>query len=288
MTSRTGVNNNNNNQLLEKILTFFNYLLLTVLALIFIYPLVLMVLTAFKSTREFFFDPFGLPDTWSLKPFIDVWQKANFNTYFFNSVLIATSAVILLIFCASLAAYAIARFDFKYNNLVFMFFLAGIMIPIRLGILPLFILMKNLNLLDTRLSLILTYAASGMPMSVFILTGFFKTIPTELGDAARVDGCNKFQVFYKIMLPLVRPALATVTIVNFVPWWNDFFFPLLFINTDALKTIPLGMTIFFGQYMTDWGLLFSGMVIASVPLLILYILMSKQFISGLTSGAVKG
>jgi len=245
MTSRTGVNNNNNNQLLEKILTFFNYLLLTVLALIFIYPLVLMVLTAFKSTREFFFDPFGLPDTWSLKPFIDVWQKANFNTYFFNSVLIATSAVILLIFCASLAAYAIARFDFKYNNLVFMFFLAGIMIPIRLGILPLFILMKNLNLLDTRLSLILTYAASGMPMSVFILTGFFKTIPTELGDAARVDGCNKFQVFYKIMLPLVRPALATVTIVNFVPWWNDFFFPLLFINTDALKTIPLGMTIFF-------------------------------------------
>jgi len=286
MTSRTGVNNNN--QLLEKILTFFNYLLLTVLALIFIYPLVLMVLTAFKSTREFFFDPFGLPDTWSLKPFIDVWQKANFNTYFFNSVLIATSAVILLIFCASLAAYAIARFDFKYNNLVFMFFLAGIMIPIRLGILPLFILMKNLNLLDTRLSLILTYAASGMPMSVFILTGFFKTIPTELGDAARVDGCNKFQVFYKIMLPLVRPALATVTIVNFVPWWNDFFFPLLFINTDALKTIPLGMTIFFGQYMTDWGLLFSGMVIASVPLLILYIFMSKQFISGLTSGAVKG
>jgi len=286
MTSRTGVNNNN--QLLEKILTFFNYLLLTVLALIFIYPLVLMVLTAFKSTREFFFDPFGLPDTWSLKPFIDVWQKANFNTYFFNSVLIATSAVILLIFCASLAAYAIARFDFKYNNLVFMFFLAGIMIPIRLGILPLFILMKNLNLLDTRLSLILTYAASGMPMSVFILTGFFKTIPTELGDAARVDGCNKFQVFYKIMLPLVRPALATVTIVNFVPWWNDFFFPLLFISTDALKTIPLGMTIFFGQYMTDWGLLFSGMVIASVPLLILYILMSKQFISGLTSGAVKG
>jgi len=286
MTSRTGVNNNH--QLLEKILTFFNYLFLTVLALIFICPLILMVLTSFKSTREVFFDPFGLPDIWSLKPFINVWQKANFNTYFFNSVLIATSAVILLIFCASLAAYAIARFDFKYNNLVFVFFLAGIMIPIRLGILPLFILMKNLNLLDTRLSLILTYAASGMPMSVFILTGFFKTIPIELGDAARVDGCNKFQVFYKIMLPLIRPALATVTIVNFVPWWNDFFFPLLFIKTDALKTIPLGMTIFFGQYMTDWGLLFSGMVIASVPLLILYILMSKQFISGLTSGAVKG
>lgn len=279
---------NNNSIILEKIYSIFNYLLLSVLALVFVYPMFLMIMTAFKSTREIFFDPFGLPNSWNFQPFIDVWQKANFNIYFFNSIFVATAAIILLLFCASLAAYGIARFEFKLSNLIFMVFLAGIMIPIRLGILPLFILMRNLNLLDTRLSLILTYAASGMPMSVFILTGFFKTIPSDLGDAARVDGCNEFQIFYKIMLPLVRPALATVTIVNFVPWWNDFFFPLLFIKSDSLKTIPLGMTIFFGQYMTDWGLLFAGMVIASIPLLILYILMSKQFISGLTSGAVKG
>lgn len=279
---------NNNSIILERIYSIFNYLLLSVLALVFVYPMFLMIMTAFKSTREIFFDPFGLPNSWNFQPFIDVWQKANFNIYFFNSIFVATAAIILLLFCASLAAYGIARFEFKMSNLIFMVFLAGIMIPIRLGILPLFILMRNLNLLDTRLSLILTYAASGMPMSVFILTGFFKTIPSDLGDAARVDGCNEFQIFYKIMLPLVRPALATVTIVNFVPWWNDFFFPLLFIKSDSLKTIPLGMTIFFGQYMTDWGLLFAGMVIASIPLLILYILMSKQFISGLTSGAVKG
>jgi raffinose/stachyose/melibiose transport system permease protein len=279
---------NNNSIILERIYSIFNYLLLSVLALVFVYPMFLMIMTAFKSSREIFFDPFGLPKSWDFQPFIDVWQKANFNIYFFNSIFVATAAIILLLFCASLAAYGIARFEFKMSNVIFMVFLAGIMIPIRLGILPLFILMRNLNLLDTRLSLILTYAASGMPMSVFILTGFFKTIPSDLGDAARVDGCNEFQIFYKIMLPLVRPALATVTIVNFVPWWNDFFFPLLFIKSDSLKTIPLGMTIFFGQYMTDWGLLFAGMVIASIPLLILYILMSKQFISGLTSGAVKG
>lgn len=279
---------NNNSIILERIYSIFNYLLLSILALVFVYPMFLMIMTAFKSTREIFFDPFGLPNNWSFQPFIDVWQKANFNIYFFNSIFVASAAIILLLFCASLAAYGIARFEFRLSNFIFMVFLAGIMIPIRLGILPLFILMRNLNLLDTRLSLILTYAASGMPMSVFILTGFFKTIPSDLGDAARVDGCNEFQIFYKIMLPLVRPALATVTIVNFVPWWNDFFFPLLFIKSDSLKTIPLGMTIFFGQYMTDWGLLFAGMVIASIPLLILYILMSKQFISGLTSGAVKG
>ncbi|HBG15166.1 MAG TPA: carbohydrate ABC transporter permease, partial [Firmicutes bacterium] len=148
--------------------------------------------------------------------------------------------------------------------------------------------MNELGLLDSRWSLILTYAASGMPMSVFILTGFLKTIPLELSEAAKVDGCSEFGILYRIMLPLIRPALATVTIVNFVPWWNDFFFPLLFIKSEKLKTIPLGMSIFFGQYTTDWGMLFAGMVMASLPLLLLYIFMSKQFISGLTSGAVKG
>ncbi|POZ93130.1 carbohydrate ABC transporter permease [Petrotoga halophila] len=272
----------------KKLSVLFNYIFFIILAIIFVYPLYLMFITSFKSTREVFLDPFGLPNTWSLQPFLDVWNEANFNIYFLNSVVITAFSLIILLICASLSAYALARFNFKFNNVVFLIFLAGIMIPIRLGILPLFILMRNLNLLDTRLSLILTYSASGMPMSVFLLTGFFKTIPRELGDAARVDGCNEFQIFYKIMLPLIRPALATVTLVNFVPWWNDFFFPLLFIRSDHLKTIPLGMTIFFGQYMTDWGHLFAGMVIASIPMLVLYIIMSKQFISGITAGAVKG
>ncbi len=279
---------NKHKNILQKVLSTFDYLLLSFLALVFLYPIALMILTAFKSTREIFLNPFGLPKIWSIQPFVDVWQEAHFNIYFVNSVIVSLISLFILLTAASMSAYALARFKFKFNGLIFMLFLAGIMIPIRLGILPLFILMKDLNLLDTRLSLIFTYAASGMPMSVFILTGFFKTIPYELSDAARVDGCNEFQIFYKIMLPLVRPALATVTIVNFVPWWNDFFFPLLFIKSDALKTIPLGMTIFFGQYMTDWGLLFAGMLLASIPLFVLYVFMSKQFISGLTSGAVKG
>ena len=233
-------------------------------------------------------DPFGLPSSWSFGPFVRVWEKAHFNVYFFNSALVTVVSLAILLFTATLAAYGLARFKFRGNNFVFMLFLAGIMIPIRLGILPLFILMNKLSLLDTRWSLILTYATSGMPMSVFILTGFLKSIPQELTEAAKVDGCSEFGILYRIMLPLIRPSLATVTIVNFVPWWNDFFFPLLFIKSQRLKTIPLGMTIFFGQYMTDWGMLFAGMVIASIPLLLLYLLMSKQFISGLTSGAVKG
>lgn len=272
----------------NKILVVLNYMFLTILAVISIYPIFIMFISSFKTTPEIFFNPFNLPKKWNFQNFIKVWNEANFKVYFLNSVLVTISSLIILLFCASLAAYALAKFNFKFNNLVFMIFLAGIMIPIRLGIVPLFILMRDLNLLDTRLSLIFTYSASGMPMSVFLLTGFFKTIPSELSDAARVDGCNEFQIFYKIMLPLVRPALATVALVNFVPWWNDFFFPLLFIRSDSLKTIQLGMTIFFGQYMTDWASLFAGMVIASIPMIILYLLMSKQFISGLTAGAVKG
>lgn len=264
------------------------YLLLILLALVFVYPIFLMIITSFKTTREIFFNPFGLPTNWSLDTFAQVWKRAHFNIYFLNSVIVTLASTALVLICSSLSAYALSRYQFKLSNFFYMFFLAGIMIPIRLGILPLFLLMRDLRLLNTHWSLILTYAASGMPMSVFLLTGFFKTIPKDLEYSARIDGCNDLQIFYRIMLPLVRPGLATVTIVNFVPWWNDFFFPLLFIQADRLKTIPLGMTIFFGQYMTDWGLLFAGMVIASIPLLVLYLAMSRQFISGLTAGALKG
>ena len=264
------------------------YLFLILLALIFVYPIFLMIITSFKTTREIFFDPFGLPKTWSFDTFAQVWRKAHFNTYFLNSVTVTLASTALVLTCSSLAAYALSRYRFRLNTFCYIFFLAGIMIPIRLGILPLFLLMRDLRLLNSHWSLILTYAASGMPMSVFLLTGFFKTIPKDLEYSARIDGCSDIQIFYRIMLPLVRPGLATVTIVNFVPWWNDFFFPLLFIQSDNLKTIPLGMTIFFGQYMTDWGLLFAGMVIASIPFLALYLAMSRQFISGLTAGALKG
>ena len=264
------------------------YAFLAVLAAVFLVPVVLMVLTAFKPTPEIFRSPFGLPESWSLDTFRTVWERAKFGLYLRNSLLITGGSALLLLATAAPAAYALARYTFKLKPLLFLFFLAGIMIPIRLGILPLYLLMRDLGLLDTPFSLILTYAASGMPMSVFLLSVFFRNLPRELEDAARIDGCNELQIFYRIMLPLVRPGLATVVIVNVVPWWNDFFFPLLFIQSDTWKTIPLGMQIFFGQHLVNWSLVFSGMVLASLPLLIIYLIMSRQFIAGLTAGAVKG
>jgi raffinose/stachyose/melibiose transport system permease protein len=264
------------------------YLILGTMAAVFLYPVALMILTAFKSTPEIFRNPFGLPASWSLATFGDVWRRASFGLYLRNSLLITGASALLLLATAAPAAYALARYSFRLRPVLFLFFLAGIMIPIRLGILPLYLLMRDLNLLDTPFSLILTYTASGMPMSVFLLSVFFRNLPRELEDAARIDGCSEGQTFWRIMLPLVRPGLATVVIVNVVPWWNDFFFPLLFIQTDTWKTIPLGMQIFFGQHLIDWSLVFSGMVLASLPLLLIYLVMSRQFIAGLTAGAVKG
>ena len=264
------------------------YLILGILAAVFLYPVVLMVITAFKTTPEIFRNPFGLPASWDIDSFQDVWRRAKFGLYLRNSLLITGASALLLLATAAPAAYALARYSFRLRGVLFLFFLAGIMIPIRLGILPLYLLMRDLNLLDTPFSLILTYTASGMPMSVFLLSVFFRNLPRELEDAARIDGCTETQTFWRIMLPLVRPGLATVVIVNVVPWWNDFFFPLLFIQTDTWKTIPLGMQIFFGQHLVDWSLVFSGMVLASLPLLVIYLLMSRQFIAGLTAGAVKG
>ncbi len=268
--------------------TTFIYLFLALLALVFLYPVILMVLTAFKTTPEIFRNPFGLPEALSWKGFRDVWERAHFGLYLRNSVIITGASALLLLGTAAPAAYALARYTFRLKTVLFVFFLAGIMIPIRLGILPLYLLMRDLGLLDSPFALIFTYVASGMPMSVFLLSVFFRNLPRELEDAARIDGCTEGQTFYRIMLPLVRPGLATVVIVNVVPWWNDFFFPLLFLTTDKWKTIPLGMQVFFGQHLIDWSLVFSGMVLASLPLLVVYLIMSRQFIAGLTAGAVKG
>lgn len=264
------------------------YVALGLMAAAFLYPVVLMVLTAFKSTPEIFRNPFGLPESWSLGTFRSVWARANFGLYLRNSLLITGASALLLLAAAAPAAYALARYSFKLRGALSLFFLAGIMIPIRLGILPLYLLMRDLNLIDTPFALIFTYTASGMPMSVFLLSVFFRNLPRELEDAARMDGCTETQTFWRIMLPLVRPGLATVVVVNVVPWWNDFFFPLLFLTSDTWKTIPLGMQVFFGQHLVDWSLVFSGMVLASLPLLIIYLVMSRQFIAGLTAGAVKG
>lgn len=251
-------------------------------------PMAIMGVSAFKSTREIFQHPFALPGVWRWENFARVWVEARFALYFRNSVLVTIASVVIVVILGAMAGYALGRFRFRGNDLVYLYFLSGLMLPIRLGIIPLFILMRTLHLLDTLWALILTYAASGLPSAVFILTGFFRTLPADLDSAARIDGAGEWLIFRRIMVPLVRPALVIVAVYNLIPIWNDFFFPLVFIQTDRWKTLPLGMTTFFGQYSADWGALFAGLTLAAVPVVTLYALLSQQFIRGLTAGAVKG
>jgi len=256
--------------------------------LLVILPMAFMVLSSLKTTREIFQQPFDLPSTLRWDNYAQVWSAAHFAIYFRNSVVVTVASMCLILVTGTLASYALARYRFRGNDLIFVYFLAGIMVPIRLAIIPLFVLMRDLSLLDNLWSLILVYAASGLPSAVFILTGFLRTVPHELDEAARIDGAGEVGILLRVLLPLVRPALAIVTVYNVIPIWNDFFFPLVFIHEDALKTVPLGLTVFFGEYQTNWALLFAGLTLAAAPVLALYVMLSQQFIRGLTAGAVKG
>jgi raffinose/stachyose/melibiose transport system permease protein len=186
-----------------------------------------------------------------------------------------------------MAAYALARYTFRGNELIYLFFLSGLMVPLKLAIIPLFMQLTALDLIDRHVGLILVYTAMGIPSAIFILTGFLRSLPAELEDQARIDGASEARIMGSIMLPLAKPALIIAGIHNAVPIWNDFFFPLVFIQNDRLKTLPQGLTIFMGEYNTDWGVLFAGLTLAALPITALYMLLSRQFIAGLTQGAVK-
>ncbi|MBW6424156.1 carbohydrate ABC transporter permease [Rhizobium sp. XQZ8] len=250
-------------------------------------PLVIMFFAAFKTNAEIFQSPFSVPDFTNFANIAKIWTETNFLRYLINSVIVTGSSIVLILTLGTMAAYGIARYNFRGSGFVLMFFVAGLTLPLKLAIIPLFILMRDLGILNTQLSLIIIYVAMGLPTTVFIMTGFIRTLPNELEDAARMDGASEPRIMWSIMLPLVRPALVIAGIQNVVPIWNDFFFPLIFIQKDALKTLPQGLTTFMGEYTTDWGILFAGLMLSSAPVILIYIILSRQFINGMTAGAVK-
>jgi len=250
-------------------------------------PLVIMFFAAFKTNAQIFQSPFSIPDFFNVANIVKIWSETNFLRYLLNSVIVTGSSIVLILTLGTMAAYGIARYNFRGSGFVLMFFVAGLTLPLKLAIIPLFILMRDLGILNTQLSLIIIYVAMGLPTTVFIMTGFIRTLPNELEDAARMDGASEPRIMWSIMLPLVRPALVIAGIQNVVPIWNDFFFPLIFIQNDNLKTLPQGLTTFMGEYTTDWGILFAGLLLSSAPVILIYIILSRQFINGMTAGAVK-
>jgi raffinose/stachyose/melibiose transport system permease protein len=271
----------------EPIKNGFIQTLLILNALIMLYPLFVMVLSAFKTNAEIFSTPFGLPKSFGLTNLQKVWDETNFVRYTLKSLGVTAASILLILVFGTMAAYAIARYEFRLSNLVLMFFVSGMMVPLKLAIIPLFIQLNALHLIDTYAGLVLVYVAMGLPSAVFILTGFLRALPRELEESARMDGASELLIMLRIMLPLARPAMVIVAIQNAVPIWNDFFFPLVLITSDELKTLPQGLTVFIGEFTTNWGVMFTGLTLAALPITLLYIVLSKQFIAGITQGAVK-
>lgn len=252
-----------------------------------LFPLMIMFLSGFKSANEIFSNPFGLPEKWNLTSYIAAWKDANFGDYFLNSLIVTGISILLIIIISSMGAYVLARYEFPGRRLVFLYILAGLALPIRLAVIPLFVMIRSLNLQDTLIALFLIYTAGGLSFSTFLLTNFFRSIPLELEESARIDGAGYFRLYWTINLPLIRPALATIAVFNFNRIWNDFFFALIFISSESKKTIPLGIQNFFGEYTVRWDMLFAGLNIAVIPVIIFFIILSRQFIGGLVEGAVK-
>jgi len=247
-----------------------------------------MLVNSIKPKRDIFRNPFAFPHTITFDGYISAWNAGRFDLYFRNSFFVTVVSLFLILFLGSLAAYALANWRSRFSSLVYLFFIAGLMVPIRLGTINIFQLVRSMGLLDTIFSLFPVYIAMGLPLTVFVLTAFIRTIPQDLSDAARIDGASEWRIYWTIMLPLIRPALATAAIFNLIPIWNDLWFPLIFIRAEEHRTVMLGTSLLFGQYQTDWTRILSVLTLASLPIFIMYLLMSKQFIKGLTAGAVKG
>jgi raffinose/stachyose/melibiose transport system permease protein len=266
----------------------FKYLFLSAWSLLVFFPLWTMVVNSFKFKNDIYLDPFGLPTKVNLEGYKTVFENSPFPRYFLNSLLVTVISLAAIIFIGSLAAYACVRWKSRYSRWIYLFFVAGLTVPIKIGSINLLQIMIKLHLLDKTWSVIPVYVAMGLPIAVFTLYEFIRGIPVELTEAALMDGAGPFTIYWRIIMRLVRPALATVAIFNLVPIWNDLWFPLIFIRKDDQRTLILGVTRLFGEYQTDWSKILAVLSLSCVPVILLYLSMARQFIEGLTAGAVKG
>lgn len=269
------------------ILNVPKHVLLWIYAIVSLSPLVIMVMNSFRTTQQMATDPLGLPESFNLGSYQKAWITASFETYFLNSMFVTIASVFIGTAVSLMAAYVFARSKRRVFAILEGLFLSGLLLPVFLAILPIFYLFDALGLISNLWGLIMVYSALSIPFSSFILAAFFRQLPIDLEEAARIDGAGYFRTFFSILLPLVRPAIATVVVFRFVPIWNDFFYPLMLMRDRASYTLPVGLTRFFGEYQTDWATLFAGLTITTIPLVILFLVASKQLVSGLTAGMSK-
>jgi raffinose/stachyose/melibiose transport system permease protein len=251
-------------------------------------PLLYAVVSGFKSTDELSRNPIGLPDSWVTSNYTDILGSGAFWQLLGSSTLIAVGTTLIVVAVSALAAFSFARFAFRGREVLFTLFTMGLMFPFAVAALPLFLLLRSMGLLDNPLGVILPQAAFGLPMTIIILRGFFREIPGELEEAATLDGCSPFGFFWRVLLPMARPALGTVSVLAVVTSWNNFFLPLLVFTESTWWTIPIGVQQFQGQYSAETAKVFAYLVLAMVPALAFYSVAERQLVGGLTAGATKG
>ena len=252
-------------------------------------PILLVAMNSFKSRDGIFSAPLSPPnaETFSMVGYAKVLGVSHAGTYFANSMIVTASSMALVLLLGAMAAWGLTEYRFKGSTALGLFLAVGIMVPIRLGSVAILTMMRQLGLNDTLTALVLVYVAQGLPMSIFILSEFVQQIPRELRDAARCDGVPETRIFFEVIAPLLRPAVATVAVFSMVPIWNDLWFPLILTSSDSTHTITLGVQQFLGQYITDWNSVLAALTLAMLPVIAIYVLFSRQLIAGLSAGAVK-
>ncbi|MDJ0820251.1 MAG: carbohydrate ABC transporter permease [Paracoccaceae bacterium] len=262
---------------------------LIVYVIITLFPVFVILINSFKTRRAIFRDPLGLPneETFSLIGYETVLKQGDFFLYFQNSMIVTMASLTLILLFGAMAAFALAEYRFRGNTLMGLYLALGIMIPIRIGTVAILEMMVATGLVNTLMALILVYTAQGLPLAVFILSSFMQGVSDDLKNAGRIDGLSEYKIFFRLVLPLVRPAMATVAVFNMIPIWNDLWFPLILAPAEEVKTLTLGSQVFIGQFVTDWNAVLSALSMAILPVMILYVIFSRQLIRGITSGAVK-
>jgi len=263
------------------------YLLLILFAVITLFPVFICIVSSFKDVYGLHTSAIAFPSVWHWENYRTAWTEGRFALYFKNSVLVTGLSVVGVLLLGSLAAYVLARHVFPGRATLYMYFMAGLVIPFRLSVIPMFVLTRSLHLLDTLGGLILIYIAVDLSFPIFILTAYFRQISRDVEEAALIDGAGPLRIYFQIMLPLVRPALATVAVVVFVWVWNDFFLPLVFLQSSEKSTLVLGLFRFFSRHLTEWQYILAGANIIMLPVILLYLFASRQFIEGLTGGIAK-
>ena len=272
-----------------KISTVIIYTFLIITMVIYLFPLLWIVLGSTKSDMEILNSPFSLPTQWMIAENYEyAWSRAHLGTALCNSLVCTLSTLAGCLLIGSLAAFAIARIDFKINNLMMTYFLIGMMVPIHCLLMPLIRMVAKVGLGDTLLGLIVPYVTFALPLTIYIMVGFFKTIPHELFESCCVDGCGLTRTFWQIALPISKSGLFITGLMTFVNTWNELVLAMCLINTPSKKTLPVALTAFVGPYETDYGHLFAAIFIAVLPTILVYCIFSNQIVEGLTQGAVKG